>query len=327
MTLPAHPLTNFEIQEYYQNEPRFNGVFSRDNLPNSIKNGAYVINLDECHDIGTHWVALYVNNKIVTYFDSFGVEHIPKEIIKFISRKKIITNIYIIQAYDSIMCGYFCIGFINFMFNGKSLTDYTNLFSPNDFDKIDDIILKYFGLRCKMSNSNLEANEISKLKDLTKYRLDEINNIKEYFNTEIKERKDIIKKISKYIVAFDYADKAFITLSASFNTLSIASYATVVGIPAGIAGASLTLIFTVTTGVVKTLLNITRKKKKKHNKIIALARSKLNIIENLISQALTDFEITHEEFPKIIYEKNNYEQIIDNIKSVKNVDDLNKEND
>ena len=168
-----------------------------------------------------------------------------------------------------------------------------------------------------------EANE---LKDLTKYRLDEINNIKEYFNTEIKERKDIIKKISKYIVAFDYADKVFITLSASFGTLNIASYATVVGIPAGIAGAYLTLIFTITTGVVKILLNITRKKKKKHNKIIALARSKLNIIENLISQALIDFEITHEEFSKIIYEKNNYEQIIDNIKSVNSINDLNNLN-
>ena len=171
-----------------------------------------------------------------------------------------------------------------------------------------------------MSNSNLELN------DLTKFRLDEINNIKEYFNAEIIERKDIIKKISKYIVAFDYADKVFITLSASFGTLSIASYATVVGIPAGIAGASLTLILTITTGVVKPFLNITRKKKKKHNKIIALARSKLNIIENLISQGLIDFEITHEEFSKIIYEKNNYEQIIDNIRNVKNVDDLNKEN-
>ena len=180
-----------------------------------------------------------------------------------------------------------------------------------------------------------KANEISELKDLTaepsakhvtKYRLDEINKIKEYFNAEIKERKDIIKKISKYFVAFDYADKLFIKLSASFRTLSIASCATVVGIPAGIAGASLTLIFTVTTSVVKTLLNITIKKKKKHNKIIALARSKLNIIENLISQALIDFEISHEEFSKIIYENNNYEQIIDNIRSVKSVDDLNKEN-
>ena len=95
-----------------------------------------------------------------------------------------------------------------------------------------------------MSISNLEvckANEISELKYLTKYRLDEINEIKEYFNAEIKERRDIIRKISKYIVAFDYADKVFITLSASFGTLSIASYAAVVGIPAGIAGASLTL--------------------------------------------------------------------------------------
>ena len=135
MTLPPHPLTNFEIQEYYPNEPRFNGVFSRDNLPNSINNGAYVINLDEYHDIGTRWVALCVNNKTVTYFDSFGVEHIPKEIMKFIARKKIIRNIYRIQAYDSIMCGYFCTGFINFMLNGESLTDYANLFSPNDLKK------------------------------------------------------------------------------------------------------------------------------------------------------------------------------------------------
>ena len=146
MTLPPHPLTNFEIQEYYQNERRFNGVFSRDNLPNNIKNGAYVINLDEYHDIGIHRVALYVNNKTIIYFDSIGVEHIPREIMKFIARKKIITNIYRIQAHVSIMCGYFCIGLINFMYNGKSLRDYTNLFSPYDFKKNDDIILNYFGL-------------------------------------------------------------------------------------------------------------------------------------------------------------------------------------
>ena len=172
-----------------------------------------------------------------------------------------------------------------------------------------------------MSNSNLELN------NLTKFRLDEINKIKDYLSYEIKERKDIVKKISKYIVAFDYADKLFIKLSASFGTLSIVSHATVVGIPVGIAGASLTLIFTVTPGVVKKLLNITRKKKKKQNEIIALARNKLNIIETLISQALIDFEIRNEEFSKIIYEKNNYEQIIDNIRSVKSINDLNKEND
>ena len=96
---PPHPLTNFEIQPYYQNELRFDEVFSRDNLPergstNKIKNGAYVINLDEYHDIGTHWLTLYVNKKTVIYFDSFGVEHIPKEIMKFIDNKNIITNIF-----------------------------------------------------------------------------------------------------------------------------------------------------------------------------------------------------------------------------------------
>ena len=108
-----------------------------------------------------------------------------------------------------------------------------------------------------MSNSNLELN------NLTEFRLNEINKIKDYLNAEIKERKDIVKKNSKYIVVFDYADKLFITLSASFGTLSIVSHATIVGIPIGIAGASLTLIFTVTTGVVKKLLNITRKKEEK----------------------------------------------------------------
>ena len=89
-------------------------------------------------------MAFYVNNKTVTYFDSFGVEHIPKEIIKFIDNKNTVANIFRIQAYDSIMCGYFCIGFINFMFNGNSLTDLTNIFSPNDLKKNDDIILNYF---------------------------------------------------------------------------------------------------------------------------------------------------------------------------------------
>ena len=142
--MTPHPLTNFEIQAYYQNEHRFNGVHSTDNLPDKIKDGSYVINLDEYSDIGTHWIALYVNNKTVTYFDSFAVEHIPKEIKKFINNKNIITNIFRIQAYDPVMCGYFCIGFISYMFMNKTLTDYTNLFSPNNFKKNDDIILNYF---------------------------------------------------------------------------------------------------------------------------------------------------------------------------------------
>ena len=132
--IPPHPLTNFEIQAYYHSEPRYNRVYSRD---------AYVINIDEYYDIGTRWVALYANNKSATYFDSIGVEHIPKEIEKFIGNKSIITNIFRIQAYDSVICDYFCIGFIDFMFNGNSLTDFTNLFSSNDFKKNNDIILNY----------------------------------------------------------------------------------------------------------------------------------------------------------------------------------------
>ena len=134
--MPPHPLTNFEIQKYYQNELRFNGVYSRDNLP-EIKDGAYVINLGEYSDIGTHWVTSYVCKTDVTYFDSFGVEHISKEIKAFTDRYlSITTNIFRMQAYDSITRGYFFIGFIDFTLAGKTLTEFTNLFSPNNFKKM-----------------------------------------------------------------------------------------------------------------------------------------------------------------------------------------------
>ena len=133
--LQFHPLTNIEISEYYKNGPRFNGVYSRNNLPNKIEKGAYVKNLDEYENTGTHTI----------YFDSFGVEHIPKEINKFInndttkssSLERIKSNIFRMQAYDSIICGYFCIEFINYMLKG-------NLFSPNDFKKNDQIIKRIF---------------------------------------------------------------------------------------------------------------------------------------------------------------------------------------
>ena len=108
------------------------------------KDGTYVINLDEYSYIGIHWVALHVKNNNVTYFDSFGVEHIPKETKAFIKNKIIKTNIFRIQVYDSVTGTYFCIGFIDFMFKGKTLAEYTNLFSPNNFKKNDDKILKYF---------------------------------------------------------------------------------------------------------------------------------------------------------------------------------------
>ena len=159
-------------------------------------------------------------------------------------------------------------------------------------------------------------NNIIELTNVNKYRLNEINKIRDYFNNEIKERKDIIKKLNKYIVSFDYLDKVFVALSASFDTLSIASYASVIGTPAGIAGSSLTLIFTIGTGISKSLLKVTKKRKKKHNKIIALAKNKLNTIDTLLSSALNDSEISHEEFRNIITEANIYENIKENIKEL-----------
>ena len=167
----------------------------------------------------------------------------------------------------------------------------------------------------KLLKECLKRNNLG-LTDINKYRLNGLNKIKDYFNNEINERKDIIKKLNKYIVSFDYLDKIFIALSASFGTLSIASHATVIGIPAGIAGASLTLIFTISTGINKSLLRVTKKRRKKHNKIIALAKSKLNTIETLLSSALNDSKISHEEFSNIITEKNMYENIKENIKDM-----------
>ena len=142
--MTPHPLTNFEIETYYQNKPRFNGVHSRDNLRDKIKDGAYVVNLDEHSNIGTQWVALYVNTETVTYFDSFGVKQIPKQISFFINNRSIIANIFQIQSYESMMYGYLCASFINLTLEGCTLTDYTNLFLPDNLKRNDYIVLNYF---------------------------------------------------------------------------------------------------------------------------------------------------------------------------------------
>ena len=119
--MPPHPLTNFEIQRYYQNVPRSNSVFSINNLPKTIKDGEYVINLDEYADVGTHWIALFSNRSEIIHFDSFCVEHVPEEIKEFVRNKNIIVNIFQVQANNSVMCGYFGIRFIDFMLTGKKI--------------------------------------------------------------------------------------------------------------------------------------------------------------------------------------------------------------
>ena len=133
---------------YFVSYCRFNGVYSRNNLPKKIKDAAYAINLDGYADGGTHWVTLFCKRSDIVYFNSFGVEHVPEEIKEFVGNKNIIGNIFRVQANNSIMCGHFCIEFIDFMLAGETLVDFTSLFSPHDFEKNDSIILSYFKDEC-----------------------------------------------------------------------------------------------------------------------------------------------------------------------------------
>ena len=157
-----------------------------------------------------------------------------------------------------------------------------------------------------MNESNsIEAIDKTNLTNQTKIRLDEINKIENYFIEEINQIKSRSKRLSKYVAVFDYIDQALIALSATSGGVWIISFTSIVGAPVGIASANLTLFFSLTIGIVKKLLNITRHKKKKHDKILTLAKSKLNSIETLVSHALIDMEISYEEFDKILKEKKN----------------------
>ena len=149
----------------------------------------------------------------------------------------------------------------------------------------------------------------TKLSDQTKFRLYEIKKIENYFINEINERESYSKKLNKYVTIFDYIDKILIVLSATTGGISIISFTTTIRPPVGIANASFTLIFSLATGIIKKLLNITRNKKKRHDKILMLAESKFNSIETLISQALIDLDISHEEFIRILNEKDKYEKM------------------
>ena len=154
-------------------------------------------------------------------------------------------------------------------------------------------------------------NEINKtnLSEQTKFRLSEIIRIEKCFHQEINQRKSRSKKLSKYVTGFDYIDIILIGLSATSSGVCIISLVSVAGAPVGIVNASFTLIFSLTTGIIKKLLSITRNEKKKHDKILILAKSKLDIIETLVSQALIDMEISHEKFNAIIREKHKLQRM------------------
>ena len=149
------------------------------------------------------------------------------------------------------------------------------------------------------------------------FRLNKISEIEDYFIAEIKERELMIKKLSKYIYLFDFFDKSLIVLSLTSSGVSIASFATVIGIPVGIKSASLSFTFSLCTGLVKKLLKVTRNNKKKHNKIVMLARTKLNSIESKISGVLINNQISHEDFTTIINEERNYRELKESIRIMK----------
>ena len=138
------------------------------------------------------------------------------------------------------------------------------------------------------------------------FRLNKINEIKDYFVAETKERELMSKRLSKYIASFEYFDKSLIVLSVTTGSISIASFATVIGAPVGIISASFSLAFSISTGIIKKLLKTTRNKKKKQNKIVMLARSKLNSIESKTSESLINNEISHEDFMTIINKEKKY---------------------
>ena len=166
-----------------------------------------------------------------------------------------------------------------------------------------------------MNESNsIEAIDKTILSEQTKFRLSEIIGIEDYFYQEINQRKSCSKKLNKYVTTFDYIDKILIVLSATTGGVSIISFTTIVGAPVGIASASVTLLFSLTTGMVKKLLNITRNKKKKH-KILMLAKSKLSSIETLKSQALIDLDISYEKFIRILKEKGKYQKMKENLRT------------
>ena len=167
-----------------------------------------------------------------------------------------------------------------------------------------------------MNESNcIEAIDKTILSEQTKCRSDEISKIENYFYQEINQRKSCSKKLGKYVAVFDYTDQALIVLSATSGGVSIISFTSIVKAPVVIASASPTLFFSLTTGIVKRLLNKQEKKKKKHNKILMLGKSKLNSIETLASPALIDMEISHDEFITILKEKDKYEEMKDSLRS------------
>ena len=268
--MPLHPLTNFEIQKYYQNKPRFNWWICR---------SWYTL---DCFIFYKKWIV---------YFDSFSVEHVPEETYKFIGIVWVLLH-WIGSFYA---CRYSFDWFYKFVF---SLWFWKKWQYNFELFQIQMKLMKQTWL----IKQNSDEMKWLRLKIILTNRL-------------IKEN-HAVKKLSKYVASFDYIDKILIVRSATSSGVCFISSVSVVGAPVAIAGSSITLIFYLTTGTIKKLLSITRNKKKKHVKILMLAKSKFNSIETLVSQVPDWHEISHEEFITIFQEKDKYEMMKENLRNV-----------
>ena len=228
--------------------------------------------------VSTHWIALFCNRSEIVYFDSFVVEHVPEEIKEFIENKKIKSKIF---EYKQIC-------FLLMIFIKMTIWFW--------------VILRII----EIDKTNLS--------DQTKFRLDKIKEIRNYFNSEINQRILCSKKLSKEVSTFNYIDKILIVLNAATGRICIISHTTVADAPLGIASTGFTIVFA-STGIIKRLLKTTQSKKKKHDKILMLAKNKFNNIESLVSQSFIDMEISHEVFIPILNEKDEYEKMKENVRN------------
>ena len=232
-------------------------------------------------------VLLFIDRNLFVYFDSFGIEYIPQEVLNKIRDKSITDNIFRIQDNESIMCGFYCIAFIKYMLAGKTLLDYTNLFSPNYYKKNDKIIYKYF--KDMVEEASLEFR-LRKNDETRNYLLDEIKH-----NDLIREK---YKKTCKYLQK-RHAENLLLFVSKVTGCVSISAFASLVAISVGITSSAVGIKICAIIGGIKKYKSLIKKKKKRYYKIVLLGKDKANTIEILISKALIDSYISHDEFVSV----------------------------
>ena len=238
------------------------------------------MNLDDKKSKGIHWASLFINRNTAVCFESFGIEYIPQEVLNKIRDKLITRNIFRMQSDDSVMCEFYCIAFIEYMLAGKKLLDYTNLFYPNDYKKNDKIIYQYF----KDKYVSLEFR-LKKIDETRNYLLEEIN-----LYDLMREK---YKKTCKYL---NYVEDLLILALTITSCVSVSAFASLVCVPVDITSSAVGIKICAINAGIKKYKSIIKKKKKKHDKIVLLGKSKLNTIEVLISEALIDSYISHDEF-------------------------------